>query len=41
MTAETVTARELAVLVKPVRALLKQNKKIEAIKLGARPSIQL
>jgi len=33
MTAETVTARELAVLVKPVRALLKQNKKIEAIKL--------
>jgi ribosomal protein L7/L12 len=33
MATETVTARELAVLVKAVRALLKQNKKIEAIKL--------
>ena len=33
MASELVTAREMAVLVKPVRALLKQNKKIEAIKL--------
>jgi hypothetical protein len=33
MATELVTAREMAELVRPVRALLKQNKKIEAIKL--------
>jgi len=34
MATETVTARELAVLVKPVRALLRKNQKINAIKLA-------
>jgi hypothetical protein len=33
MATELVTAREMAELVRPVRALLKQNKKTEAIKL--------
>jgi hypothetical protein len=33
MATELVTAREMAELVRPVRALLKQNEKIEAIKL--------